>query len=139
MKTWITSSGDEWDLIACLAYGQTLGADLRMAEVIEANVDHLFTKQFPANVRLNIPDVPRRTPIRPLIPWTAQEVATTVGGGSGGGTGPAGPPGTAGSKWYSGPTDPPAIIPGANIGDFYLQTLTGDVYEFTATGFRRLR
>jgi hypothetical protein len=69
MKTHITNSGDEWDLVACIAYGQRVGDDLLMHHVIEANLDFLTLKILPANLRLDIPNVSRRTN-PPLIPWT---------------------------------------------------------------------
>jgi hypothetical protein len=69
MKTHVTNSGDEWDLVACIALGQKVGDDLQMHRIIEANLDYLTQKILSANIRLNIPDVPRGTSA-PLIPWT---------------------------------------------------------------------
>jgi hypothetical protein len=69
MKTHNTSAGDEWDLVACIAYGQHPGDDLLMHHVLEANLDHLLIKILPANIRLTIPNVPPGTN-PPLIPWT---------------------------------------------------------------------
>jgi uncharacterized protein len=45
--------------------------------------------------------------------------------------GPPGPPGTPGSKWYNGQVDPPQWIEGANIGDYYLNMMSGAVFELT--------
>jgi hypothetical protein len=69
MKTHVTNSGDEWDLVACIALGQKVGDDLQMHRIIEANLDYLTQKILSANIRLNIPDVLRGTSA-PLIPWT---------------------------------------------------------------------
>jgi hypothetical protein len=70
MKTHVTNSGDEWDLVACIAYGQHVGDDLLMHHVIEANLDHLLIKILSANLRLTIPNVARTVSAPPLIPWT---------------------------------------------------------------------
>ena len=49
--------------------------------------------------------------------------------------GPKGDPGTPGatgqrgSKWFSGPADP-VTVAGAAVGDFYLNTTSGDVFEY---------
>ena len=51
-----------------------------------------------------------------------------------GAVGPTGPAGTRGSKWESGPTVPSSII-GYNLGDQYLATNAGDVYEVKAGGW----
>jgi hypothetical protein len=69
MRTHTTNSGDEWDLVACIAYGQHVGDDLMMHHVIEANLDFLTLKILPANLRLTIPNA-QRSPAQPLIPWT---------------------------------------------------------------------
>lgn len=51
-----------------------------------------------------------------------------------GAVGPTGPAGTRGSKWESGPTVPSSII-GYNLGDQYLVTGDGDVYEVRSGGW----
>jgi len=43
-------------------------------------------------------------------------------------TGPQGVAGTPGSKWYNGPSNPPSVVTGSNIGDYYLNTSSGDVF-----------
>jgi hypothetical protein len=43
-------------------------------------------------------------------------------------SGPTGSPGRDGEQWWTG-VGPPGTIPGAEPGDFYLDTSTGDVYE----------
>jgi hypothetical protein len=43
-------------------------------------------------------------------------------------TGPPGPAGVAGSKWWNGAGAPPTPIPGAVAGDYYLDTTSGDIY-----------
>lgn len=51
-----------------------------------------------------------------------------------GAVGPTGPAGTRGTKWESGPTVPSSII-GYNLGDQYLATSAGDVYEVRSGGW----
>ena len=56
------------------------------------------------------------------------------GAGSGppgpqGPTGPAGATGTRGSLWYTG-TGAPGTITGVLTGDMYLDTASGDVYQY---------
>ena len=52
--------------------------------------------------------------------------------GGGGATGPAGPPGPPGATWYEGSGAPnPAL---GNIGDFYIDSETGDFYEKSNNG-----
>jgi hypothetical protein len=56
------------------------------------------------------------------------------------GSGPPGPPGggpggggsgTPGQPRFTGQGPPPVYIPGAVLGDLYLNTLTGDLYKLT--------
>jgi len=47
--------------------------------------------------------------------------------GSTGATGSQGPAGTAGSKWFNGTTDP-VIVSGSNPGDYYLNTVSGQIF-----------
>jgi hypothetical protein len=42
-----------------------------------------------------------------------------------------GEPGSPGAKWFDGEGPPQEPIPNSNPGDYYLDTLTGDVYELT--------
>jgi hypothetical protein len=44
-------------------------------------------------------------------------------------TGATGAAGRAGEVWYSGEGPPPDPYPGANPGDWYMDELTGDIYE----------
>lgn len=51
-----------------------------------------------------------------------------------GDTGPAGaqgPQGPRGAKWFAG-DGPPSTVPDAMIGDYYLDRLSGDIYELLA-------
>lgn len=63
-STYITTSGDKWDLIA----RRTLGSEMRTDALINANRRHRHIFIFPANVRLTIPDLPARPP-GGLPPW----------------------------------------------------------------------
>lgn len=49
-------------------------------------------------------------------------------GGDGADSTVPGPPGPRGSKWFTG-TGAPASVTGSAVGDFYLDTASGDVYE----------
>jgi len=64
-RSYTTSSGDTWDLVAL----RTLGAERYMDALIQANPDHRFRARFPAGVVLTIPPLP--SPPRPtsLPPW----------------------------------------------------------------------
>jgi hypothetical protein len=55
---------------------------------------------------------------------------TSPGGAQGitGGVGPTGPQGTRGSTWFNGAGPPPNPIPGSLPGDYYLDTVAGDIY-----------
>ena len=63
-NTYITVSGDKWDLIA----KRTLGSEMRADALMKANIQHRHIHIFPANVRLIIPDLPAR-PAGGLPPW----------------------------------------------------------------------
>ena len=63
---------------------------------------------------------------------------TAVSGGGGAGTpGPQGPAGTPGEKWYTGAGAPPGAT--GIVGDWYLDSVTGDYYEKTGTSAWTLR
>jgi len=63
-KTYTTTSGDKWDLIAKKVYGNEMRAD----ELIKANIKHRHIYIFPANIVLTIPDLPNKPP-NSLPPW----------------------------------------------------------------------
>lgn len=48
--------------------------------------------------------------------------------GTPGAPGADGAPGARGSKWFTG-TGAPSSVAGSQVGDYYLNTATGDVYE----------
>ena len=56
MKTYITKQGDTWDLIAIRMYPK-IGGEKLTDILLDANPEHIHTVIFPANIRLNIPDV----------------------------------------------------------------------------------
>jgi hypothetical protein len=61
-------------------------------------------------------------------------IAMLRGGGGGGSVGPPGPqgpqgiPGVNGATWYTGAVNPVTVV-GAVNGDYYLNTLTGDIFK----------
>lgn len=63
--TYTTRSGDTWDVIAL----RTLGSELHMDLLVEANPEHRFTMIFDSGEVLNVPAAPE--PARPasLPPW----------------------------------------------------------------------
>jgi len=63
-KTYITTSGDKWDLIA----KKTLGNEMHMNALMQANIRHRNTFIFPAGIELVIPDIPAKPP-EGLPPW----------------------------------------------------------------------
>lgn len=64
MKSYTTTQGDTWDLIA---YRQ-LGSERYMALLLEANRSHIHTVVFSAGIKLTIPDVSTPLP-ESLPPW----------------------------------------------------------------------
>ena len=54
--------------------------------------------------------------------------ALATPGGPQGTTGSIGPTGPRGNTWFSGAGPPPNPIPGAVPGDYYLDTVAGDIY-----------
>ena len=63
-KTYLTISGDMWDLIA----KKTLGTEIQKAALMAANIKYRDIYIFPANIQLAIPDLPPRLPDS-LPPW----------------------------------------------------------------------
>jgi hypothetical protein len=59
--------------------------------------------------------------------------------GPAGATGAQGAQGTPGEKWSAGAGLPSGTAPGTNVGDWYLDTTTGDVYEKTGASVWTLR
>jgi phage tail protein X len=53
MRTYTTSAGDTWDIVAYRAYGD----EYRMTELQQANPEHLGVLVFDAGAVLQIPDV----------------------------------------------------------------------------------
>ena len=64
MKTYLTKSGDMWDLIAF----KVLGSSKHTEKLINANREHLTTFIFSAGVELKIPEVETKSTLR-LPPW----------------------------------------------------------------------
>ena len=72
-KTYITISGDMWDMIAL----HELGSESLKDTLMRANKQHIYTYKFPAGVVLVIPDVPIPHEAG-LPPWrTAEAVVLT--------------------------------------------------------------
>ncbi len=63
-KTYTTTLGDMWDLIA----QKTLGSEIYTDALIKANLEHRSIYIFPANIKLTIPDIAAK-PLAGLPPW----------------------------------------------------------------------
>jgi phage tail protein X len=63
-KTYVTTSGDMWDLIA----KKTLGSEMYTDALMTANAAHREIFIFPANITLTIPDITIK-PAEGLPPW----------------------------------------------------------------------
>lgn len=65
MQKYTTKSGDTWDSIAFLIYG-----DEQLAKVlIEANAAHIKTVIFKSGIVLNVPEIDLKTAVNHLPPW----------------------------------------------------------------------
>lgn len=62
MRTYVTKSGDMWDLIAY----QQLGSTSYTGLLINANLEHRDIYLFPSGVVLKLPEI--ETPINSLLP-----------------------------------------------------------------------
>lgn len=67
MRTYTTSQGDQWDMIAFRMYPK-VGREYLMDVLLAENPDHINTVIFPANVLLRIPDV-SAPGVVDLPPW----------------------------------------------------------------------
>lgn len=118
-RTYTTSQGDWYDSIALKVYSD----EHLMHELIEANYDYRNVKQFSADIVLTCPELPsKKKP--PLVPWQALPAAPVILA-----------PTRArlilqpAEEWFWGPTDPPDIVSGSKPGDYWLNTISGDVFE----------
>ena len=53
LDTYITISGDTWDIVAYKVYGNEMYMDM----LIKANIEHKDTYIFPAGVELTLPEI----------------------------------------------------------------------------------
>ncbi|EHL68464.1 tail protein X [Cloacibacillus evryensis] len=67
MRTVKTLSGDTWDVIAWRIWGD--GADqAHMADLVDANPQHIDTAIFAGNVEIIVPEVEDAEPVS-IPPW----------------------------------------------------------------------
>ena len=66
-QKYVTQQGDTWDLIA-LRLWPKLGAELLMTDLIEANLEHVETVIFSANITLRVPEIELPV-VKTLPPW----------------------------------------------------------------------
>lgn len=64
MSSYISVSGDMWDMIA----KKTLGSELHKDKLIKANIEYSEIFIFPAGIKLNIPALVEEVPLQ-LPPW----------------------------------------------------------------------
>ncbi|MBA2943216.1 tail protein X [Paenibacillus sp. CGMCC 1.16610] len=64
MSTYITQSGDTWDVIAYKVYKK----ESLMTSLLAANPDHASTVVFSSNVKIEVPDMPVNS-ASSLPPW----------------------------------------------------------------------
>lgn len=64
LDTYITISGDTWDIVAYKAYGNEMYMDM----LIKANIEHKDTYIFPAGVELTLPEIDLEVS-ESLPPW----------------------------------------------------------------------
>lgn len=62
--TYTTIQGDTWDVIAL----KTLGNEMYMSQLVEANIDYADIVVFPAGYVINIPEI-QATNSELLPPW----------------------------------------------------------------------
>jgi phage tail protein X len=65
MATYITVSGDTWDVIARRA----LGSEFHMDLMLDANPEHNYVARFDAGVELVVPEIPAEDAPASLPPW----------------------------------------------------------------------
>ncbi len=65
MKTYTTSQGDMWDMIA----HKTLGSISLTDKLMMANRRYLSFYTFPAGIVLTLPEVRSESPMEGLPPW----------------------------------------------------------------------
>jgi hypothetical protein len=71
-KTYVTQSGDWWDLVALRVYGGRVGDEMVMDLLVSANYSHRNTWRFFAGTVLVVPPRPE-IPRTPIVPWTTVE------------------------------------------------------------------
>ncbi len=64
LDTYITISGDTWDIVAYNVYGNEMYMDM----LIKANIEHKDTYIFPAGVELTLPEIDLEVS-ETLPPW----------------------------------------------------------------------
>jgi nucleoid-associated protein YgaU len=62
MRSYTTTAGDTWDIIAHRIYGD----EMRMTELLQANPTYLHVVVFDAGVTLQIPEI--ETPAASVLP-----------------------------------------------------------------------
>lgn len=111
---------------------------------LQLNIRNVFYGTETPYDRNNIFDTPTR--VSQILPEGGPPVADVVGPpGPPGAQGPAGPSGATGQRgslWFTGTTDPavgtgPAV--GAQTLDMYLNTVSGAIFQFDGTTWRRVK
>lgn len=66
-KTYTTISGDEWDVICYKHYGE--GGEKYMDQVINCNPSFIHVVEFPAGIKLEIPEIDTSITTQNKPPW----------------------------------------------------------------------
>jgi len=72
-RYYTSQQGDWWDMISFRVYGARRGDEYYMHKLIEANPAINLVSEFPAGLRVTVPDLPVRVEI-PLVPWKNAQI-----------------------------------------------------------------
>jgi phage tail protein X len=72
-RIYVSTQGDQWDVIAMRTYGVKRGNEHLMFRLIEANYHLRDIAIFPAGIGIAVPDVDIVTDV-PLVPWKKASV-----------------------------------------------------------------
>jgi hypothetical protein len=123
-RSYITTQGDYFDVIALKMYGMRRGRELLCNRLMEADWALRNVMIFSAGIKLRIPDVDPVEEVQ-LVPWKRARLELVPGQSVIG----AEPVPTRATRWYTGWMDPgwPFDV---QIGDFFLNSISGDVFRY---------
>jgi phage baseplate assembly protein W len=112
----------------------------RLGVKLQLNIRNVIYGTDTPYDRNNIFDTPMRVSELPGGPPMPPSDVVGPPGPTGpqGPAGPSGAPGQRGSLWFTGTTDPVAVV-GAVAQDMYLNTVSGAVFQYDGSSWRKLR